>query len=179
MVSLFLLVRVSHSSASEFFRLHRFWKSVSLISGKQITLWFLSPDYIEWSKRDIAATAPSHSQYANTCMPTSKLMYELHFCFARASSILFLAMMKLPNVLILAYTDFRWIHYTSDVGIVTEPFLVAALTLFVATSRYSVFHFPILICTVLPRWLVPSFDLYIGHLFIICHLWVCDTSLYD
>jgi hypothetical protein len=47
---------------------------------------------------------------------------------------------------------FHWIHYTSDVGIVTEPSTVcvtpkvrvAALTLFLATSRYPVFHTPIL-----------------------------------
>jgi len=130
-------------------RLHRFWNCVSPLSVKQITLWFLGETYLVQHRRI-------------SIMRTSMLMYE-------------------TTKPVLAHTDFPSLNPLHNGRSFFQS--LAAPTLFLATSRYSVFQSPMsyldVTCTVLHRWSVPSSDLYISHLFIICHLRVYGTSFYD
>ena len=124
-----------------------FENCVSLLSVKQITLWFLRETYLVQHRRI-------------SIMRTSMLMYE-------------------TTKPVLAHTDFPSMNPLHNGRSFFQS--LAAPTLFLATSRYSVFQSPMsyldVTCTVLHRWLVPSFDLYISHLFIICHVRVYDTSI--
>ena len=112
-------------------RLHRFWKCVSPLSVKQITLWFLRETYLVQHHRI-------------SIMRTSMLMYE-------------------TTKPVLAHTDFPSLNPLHNGR---SFFSVSGCTDSVS-GHQSILCFPV---DTLPRWLVPSFDLYISHLFIIL-LW--------